>query len=59
MRQLTIFLGVFVGVIILQNWHSVPVQIIFWQFRISQIVLLTLTLLAGVALGYFWGKRSW
>lgn len=57
MRHFFIGLAVVVLIIVLQNWQSVNLQILFWQVRISQVLLLILTGCAGLTLGYFLAKK--
>ena len=50
-------LAVVLGVILLQNTQVVEMQILFWKVGMSRIILLPLIFLAGLAVGFFWGKK--
>ncbi|MDA3812649.1 MAG: LapA family protein [Candidatus Cloacimonetes bacterium] len=39
-------------IILFQNLEVVPIQLLFWKFEISRIILLPLTLLVGVIIGF-------
>ncbi len=57
MRNFFIGLAVVALIIVLQNWQSVNLQILFWQVRISQVLLLILTGCLGLTVGYFLAKK--
>ena len=44
-------------VIIFQNSEAVPIKVLFWEFKLSRIICLITSLLAGTAAGYILG--SW
>ena len=45
-------------IILLQNTRVVSVRFLFWEFSMSRIMLLLITLLAGFAAGFIAGKKS-
>ncbi|HEY5648811.1 MAG TPA: lipopolysaccharide assembly protein LapA domain-containing protein [Nitrospiria bacterium] len=51
-----IAIGLILLIILLQNTQIVTYRILFWQFSLSQLVLLPLTTLTGFLLGYLVGK---
>ena len=46
------------GVVLMQNMHEASLRFLFWNTQMPQIVLLTLTLLLGVAFGLFIRPRA-
>jgi uncharacterized integral membrane protein len=48
--------------VIVQNTGIVSIRILFWDFVMSRIILLALSLVVGVVVGFLlgrpWGKRS-
>jgi len=52
-KTLTALICTFVVLIVmLQNTQTVTVHILFWQILLPQILLIFLTLLAGLLIGY-------
>jgi len=49
---------VLVLIIVVQNSHAVKVNLLFWSFYMSQIILLPLTLLVGFIVGFIVGKLT-
>ncbi len=49
---LAIAVPVLLAIIIFQNTDPAPIHFLFWSFSIPQIVLITITALLGVTLGY-------
>ncbi len=49
---------VLVLIIVVQNSHAVKVNLFFWSFYMSQIILLPLTLLVGFIVGFIVGKLT-
>jgi uncharacterized integral membrane protein len=45
-----IVLGLFI-IVCLQNVEEVPIHFLFWSFTISKLLLLILTLIAGIFIG--------
>ncbi len=54
---LVAILIVFLLIFIAQNTQVVTIQLLFWRFSMSRAVLILLTALFGVALGYIWAKK--
>ncbi|MCB9756910.1 MAG: DUF1049 domain-containing protein [Candidatus Omnitrophica bacterium] len=57
MRNFFMGLALVAVIIVLQNWQSVNLQILFWQVRISQVLLLMMTGCLGLTLGYLLTKK--
>ena len=52
-KTLTVLICCFIVlVVMLQNTQTVTVHILFWQILLPQILLIFLTLLAGLLIGY-------
>ncbi len=52
-KTLTVLICTFVVlVVMLQNTQTITVHILFWQIMLPQILLIFLTLLAGLLIGY-------
>jgi len=49
-------IAVLTGIVIMQNTEVVSFRFLFWQFNMSRILLLLVTLLLGVALGFILAK---
>ncbi|HQF43110.1 MAG TPA: lipopolysaccharide assembly protein LapA domain-containing protein [Ignavibacteriaceae bacterium] len=45
-----ILLGLFI-IACLQNIENIPLNLLFWKFEISKLLLLILTLIAGIVIG--------
>ena len=43
---------------VVQNTQTITVRFLFWEFSISQILLITLIGVAGFLIGYFVGKLN-
>ena len=50
--------AVLTGIVIMQNTEVVAFRLLFWQFNMSRILLLLVTLLLGFALGFIIAKLS-
>ena len=46
-------------VVLLQNTQVVSVKFLFWEIRMSRIIFFPLTLLIGMVIGFFIGRKSW
>ena len=53
-----IILVVLAIIIIVENTTPVNLQVLFWDFEASLIILLILVLLIGMAIGYFLPKST-
>ena len=53
---ITIVLIILAGVIIFQNTDPVNLQMLFWNFQASLIILLILVLIIGIIIGYYLPK---
>lgn len=49
---LAIAIPVLLAIIIFQNTDPAPLHFLFWTFRVPQIVLISITALLGITLGY-------
>ena len=49
---LAIAVPVLLAIIIFQNTDPVRIRFLFWSFSVPQIVLITITALLGITLGY-------
>ena len=49
---LAITVPVLLAIIIFQNTDPVRIRFLFWSFSVPQIVLITITALLGITLGY-------
>lgn len=49
---------VFLLIIFLQNTQVVSFRIFFWKISMSQVILIPLTMIIGLALGYAIGKLT-
>ena len=49
---LVIAVPVLLAIIIFQNTDPVRIRFLFWSFSVPQIVLITITALLGITLGY-------
>ncbi|MFC1808554.1 lipopolysaccharide assembly protein LapA domain-containing protein [Candidatus Omnitrophota bacterium] len=45
-------------IILLQNTQVVSVRLLFWELSMSRIILLPLILIAGIAVGFFIGRKK-
>ena len=52
-----IVLGVLFLIVLLQNTSVVTVRFLFWQFGMSQIILIPIVLIFGFTVGYIAAKR--
>ena len=50
--------AVMTGIVIMQNTEVVAFRLLFWQFNMSRILLLLVTLLLGFALGFIIAKLN-
>lgn len=50
--------GILFLILLLQNTHVVMLHFLFWEFGMSQIILIPLILLLGLGVGFFVGKNS-
>jgi len=50
--------AVLTGIVIMQNTEVVSFRLLFWQFNMSRILLLLVTLLLGFALGFIIAKLT-
>ena len=50
--------AVLTGIVIMQNTEVVAFRLLFWQFNMSRILLLLVTLLLGFALGFIIAKLT-
>jgi uncharacterized integral membrane protein len=50
--------AVLTGIVIMQNTEVVAFRLLFWQFNMSRILLLLVTLLLGFALGFVIAKLT-
>lgn len=50
---LTLILLLLVGMFMVQNAAMVEIQFLFWQMSISRSLLIVLTLIAGIIIGWF------
>lgn len=58
-KQITlIIVGVLFFILLLQNTHVVMLHFLFWEFGMSQIILIPLILSLGFGIGFFVGKKS-
>lgn len=46
-------------ILILQNTSVVTLRFLFWEFSLSQVILLPLVLGLGLLIGFVLGRRSW
>jgi len=53
---IAIILAVFALVIVVQNTHVVTVQVFFWRFYMSRIILILIMLVIGIVIGYIIGR---
>jgi len=51
-----LIVGVLFLILLLQNTHVVMLHFLFWEFGMSQIILIPLILLLGFGAGFFVGK---
>ncbi|MDD4294303.1 MAG: LapA family protein [Candidatus Omnitrophica bacterium] len=51
--------GTLILIFFLQNTQVVTIRILFWQISMSRIILLGITLLVGMVLGFFVAKRKY
>ncbi|MFA7114486.1 MAG: LapA family protein [Candidatus Omnitrophota bacterium] len=51
--------GTLILIFFLQNTQVVTIRILFWQIAMSRIILLGITLLVGMVLGFFVAKRKY
>lgn len=51
-------IAVLTGIVIMQNTEVVSFKFLFWQFNMSRILLLLVTMILGFALGFFVAKLS-
>ena len=49
--------GVLFLIILLQNTQVVTLRFLFWEFGMSQIILIPLAVLLGVGVGYILGRK--
>jgi len=56
----TVFIasGILFLILLLQNTHVVMLHFLFWEFGMSQIILIPLILLLGFGIGFLVGKNS-
>jgi len=54
-----IAIGLLFLVVLLQNTQVVSVKFLFWEVRMSRIIFFPLTLLIGMVVGFFIGRKSW
>ena len=48
---------VFLLIFLAQNTQVVSIQLLFWRLSMSRVILILLTTLFGVVLGYLWAKK--
>jgi uncharacterized integral membrane protein len=53
-----LIVGALLLILLLQNTHVVMLHFLFWEFGMSQIILIPLILLAGFGIGFLVGKNS-
>ena len=54
-----LIVGVLFLIVLLQNTQVVSVRLLFWELRMSRIILLPLTMGIGIVIGFFIGRKSW
>jgi len=58
-KQIALLIGgVLFLILLLQNTHVVMLHFLFWEFGMSQIILIPIILLLGFGAGFFVGKSS-
>lgn len=50
-------LSVIVLVLVIQNRHPVEVELLFWEFHVSGVILLLFVFLIGIVVGYVVRRR--
>lgn len=50
-----VILAVLITVVVMQNFESVSLQVLFWEIEIPKIILLPIFLVIGYITGYFTG----
>jgi uncharacterized integral membrane protein len=50
--------AVLTGIVIMQNTEVVSFRLLFWQFNMSRILLLLVTMLLGFVLGFIVAKLT-
>ncbi|MCF7858395.1 MAG: hypothetical protein K9N07_03610 [Candidatus Cloacimonetes bacterium] len=45
-------------IILFQNLEVVPIQLLFWKIQIARVILLPLTLILGMLIGYLITKSK-
>jgi uncharacterized integral membrane protein len=53
-----LIVGVLFLILLLQNTHVVVLHFLFWEFGMSQIILIPLIMAVGLGIGFFVGKNS-
>jgi len=44
-------------IILFQNLNTYPIQLLFWKFNVSRIILFPAILLLGILIGFIMGKK--
>jgi len=44
-------------IILFQNLNTYPIQLLFWKFNVSRIILFPAILLLGILIGLIMGKK--
>ena len=52
---IALVLFVLIFILFIQNTETIPFQIYFWEFSMSRIVLLILSMMVGLIIGYILG----
>lgn len=45
-------------IILFQNLNTYPIQLLFWEFNISRIILFPIILLFGILIGFIMGRKK-
>jgi len=53
-----LIVGVLFLILLLQNTHVVMLHFLFWEFGMSQIILIPLIMAVGFGIGFFVGKNA-
>ena len=53
-----LILVVLLAVILVQNIEGVDVQLFFWKLSMSRIILISLSMIIGLLIGFFIGKKG-